>query len=230
MKTKVSFLIILCFAIQTLNSQSISKIVYKIAIDSSFQENIVKNQKDEISRVRVKEQYRNMMSSSFSLFFTNKESYFTMDNSNDKKSMIIAQQTFDLQSFYINIIESKFLLISGSSDVYNILYPKEYYKWDILSGQSKVIGNKICKLAKVKKGKAELLVWFCPDLPIPAGPGKYFGLPGLILEVTNPGKYSIYASKISLNDTAIKSIPKYPKGKEIFYDKLDKNSNIIKQK
>ena len=37
--------------------------------------------------------------------------------------------------------------------------------------------------------------WFSPDIPVPAGPGLYAGLPGLILMVTNPVTGEAYAAE-----------------------------------
>lgn len=34
---------------------------------------------------------------------------------------------------------------------------------------------------KIEKVKVTVSVWFTPDIPIPAGPDRYFGLPGLVL-------------------------------------------------
>jgi GLPGLI family protein len=40
--------------------------------------------------------------------------------------------------------------------------------------------------------------WYTPDIPVSHGPGDYWGLPGLILEVTE-GKITLMCSKITLN-------------------------------
>ena len=42
-------------------------------------------------------------------------------------------------------------------------------------------------------GKA--IAWFCPDIPISSGPGGYYGLPGLILELTYENPYQSYTSE-----------------------------------
>lgn len=40
--------------------------------------------------------------------------------------------------------------------------------------------------------------WYTPDIPVNQGPGNYWGLPGLILEVSD-GKTTMLCSKITLN-------------------------------
>jgi GLPGLI family protein len=46
----------------------------------------------------------------------------------------------------------------------------------------------------------EILVtaWYCPEVPINQGPGQYWGLPGLIMEV-NDGRTIVLCSKIAMN-------------------------------
>ena len=45
----------------------------------------------------------------------------------------------------------------------------------------------------------KVLAWFTPDIPISAGPQKYYGLPGLILEANlNQGQQVWLASSINL--------------------------------
>lgn len=50
-------------------------------------------------------------------------------------------------------------------------------------------------------GKA--IAWFCPDIPISSGPGGYYGLPGLILELNYENQYQNYTFE------DIKPVPDY---------------------
>lgn len=56
--------------------------------------------------------------------------------------------------------------------------------------------------------------WYTPQIPINQGPGEYWGLPGLILEV-NAGRTTILCSKIIMNPEAREKIEKPAKGKEV---------------
>ncbi|WP_341215603.1 GLPGLI family protein [uncultured Wocania sp.] len=56
--------------------------------------------------------------------------------------------------------------------------------------------------------------WYTLQIPISQGPGKYWGLPGLILEV-NAGKTTILCSKIIMNPEEKEEIKKPSKGKEV---------------
>lgn len=92
------------------------------------------------------------------------------------------------------------------------------YKWKI-TDETKIING--YKVKKAITGSIELdkssdyyygnvVAWFCPDLPIPSGPARYYGLPGLILELTYesfPDKYVM--KRIDFENTdEVKSINK----------------------
>ncbi|MEO9891803.1 GLPGLI family protein [Aurantibacter sp.] len=67
-----------------------------------------------------------------------------------------------------------------------------------------------------------ITAWFTPEIPISNGPGEYWGLPGLILEVTSE-KTVILCTKIVLNSDEKVAIVAPKKGKEINqadYDEL----------
>lgn len=62
--------------------------------------------------------------------------------------------------------------------------------------------------------------WYTPQIPINTGPGNYYGLPGLILEV-NDGKTTLICSKIVINPKEKVEIVEPKKGKEISQKKYD---------
>jgi GLPGLI family protein len=62
-----------------------------------------------------------------------------------------------------------------------------------------------------------ITAWYTPDIPVPHGPDEYWGLPGLILEVSD-GKTIMLCSKIVLN----------PKDKKEI--KAPKNGKVVTQK
>ncbi|MCB0465332.1 MAG: GLPGLI family protein [Aequorivita sp.] len=73
-------------------------------------------------------------------------------------------------------------------------------------------------LEKVTK-KRVTTAWYTPQIPVSNGPGEYWGLPGLILEI-NDGEQSILCSKIVLNPTKI-SIEAPDKGKVVTQEEFD---------
>lgn len=56
--------------------------------------------------------------------------------------------------------------------------------------------------------------WYTPQIPVNQGPGDYWGLPGLILEV-NANRTTILCSKIVLNPEEKEDIKMPSKGKEV---------------
>jgi GLPGLI family protein len=56
--------------------------------------------------------------------------------------------------------------------------------------------------------------WYTMQIPVSQGPGEYYGLPGLILEI-NADKTTILCTKIVLNPTEKKEIKAPAKGKEV---------------
>ena len=72
----------------------------------------------------------------------------------------------------------------------------------------------------------EITAWYTPQIPVNQGPGEYWGLPGLILEI-NADRTTILCSKIVLNPEEKKEIKKPSKGKEVTREEYNK---IMKDK
>lgn len=72
----------------------------------------------------------------------------------------------------------------------------------------------------------EVTAWYTMQIPVNQGPGEYWGLPGLILEV-NAGRTTLLCSKIVMNPAEKSEIKKPTKGKEV--TKKEYN-DIIKKK
>ena len=116
------------------------------------------------------------------------------------------------------------------------------YNWK-LTGETKNIGNYTCYKAEfeieeediqidmnngeVKEKKVTkkriLVAWYTPDVPISNGPGKYGGLPGLILEV-NDGNETIVCSELVLNPKEAKEIKEPTKGKIVTRERFSEIS------
>lgn len=74
----------------------------------------------------------------------------------------------------------------------------------------------------------EILItaWYTPQIPVNLGPGDYWGLPGLILEV-NSGRTTILCSKIEINPTDKVEIKAPSKGKVVSKEEY---TEIVKEK
>ncbi|MGY8915618.1 MAG: GLPGLI family protein, partial [Flavobacteriales bacterium] len=69
----------------------------------------------------------------------------------------------------------------------------------------------------------EIIAWYTPDIPVNQGPGEYWGLPGLILEV-NDDVTIILCTKLVLNPTDKKEIMAPNKGKKVTQEEYDQLS------
>lgn len=90
--------------------------------------------------------------------------------------------------------------------------------WKILNDMKEVAGH-ICMNASWTDTlrKQNILVWFALDMPVSAGPDRFIGLPGIILEVDiNNGAMIMTADKIDMKPlTTELDIPAKLKGKKI---------------
>lgn len=114
------------------------------------------------------------------------------------------------------------------------------YKWE-MSGETKNIGNYTCYKAtrkreetrtsfsmtdgekdeKKEKVMIETIAWYTPQIPVSNGPGRFWGLPGLILEIQD-GKQTIVCTEIVLNPSEKVSIKEPKKGKKVTQEKFEK--------
>lgn len=66
----------------------------------------------------------------------------------------------------------------------------------------------------------EVIAWYTPEIPINQGPGAYWGLPGLILEIQE-GNTSLLCNKIILNIKEVDRIKAPSNGKKVTQKEFD---------
>ncbi len=71
----------------------------------------------------------------------------------------------------------------------------------IITKEKKNIANYTCYRATLQKGDALIEAWFTKEIQINEGPMGYWGLPGLILEMTEGKKHVIFDRISYLSDT-----------------------------
>jgi len=100
-------------------------------------------------------------------------------------------------------------------------------KWET-STESKVISNYLCYKAIQKipfvsrhgeNKTQEIVAWFAPSLPYSYGPKIFYGLPGLILELTE-NKTTFLATKIVFFEKELTI--DFPKGKTVTKEEYEK--------
>lgn len=89
--------------------------------------------------------------------------------------------------------------------------------WKILNQIKEVAGYICMKAVTVDTVKKQTITaWFAQDIPVQAGPERYFGLPGLILELDiNDVDVTIIASKVEFKKLTNEFNLKKIKGKKI---------------
>ena len=129
---------------------------------------------------------------------------------------------FVLNNFTDNTLHSVF----GFNDKSYIISDSLYFPvWKIKNNLKEIAGH-MCMNAYMYDTIRQQNVdaWFALDIPVSAGPDRFSGLPGLILEVDiNDGAMILTAERIeSIADPKVFEIPNKIKGKEITLTEFNK--------
>lgn len=96
--------------------------------------------------------------------------------------------------------------------------PARECKWK-LTGEKKKIGDYECQKAVLQDTTEQTVAWFTPQIPVPAGPGTYGMLPGLILELDiDNGQRTTIVTKVDLKP--VDKIEQPTKGKKVTADEF----------
>ena len=99
-------------------------------------------------------------------------------------------------------------------DVYLVSDETPVIPWRLGGGERVYLGLRVEKATAVVDS-TEVEAWFTPEIPIPAGPGRYGGLPGLILMVTNAASGEVYAADSLLIDELARGIVPPVRGQKV---------------
>lgn len=77
--------------------------------------------------------------------------------------------------------------LSSVPDKYKFTETIQPQAWQITSDTATILGYQCQKATATFRGR-NYEAWFSPEIPVNDGPWKFFGLPGLILKVTDTGK------------------------------------------
>lgn len=96
--------------------------------------------------------------------------------------------------------------------------PFSEIEWDIVEDSTRMILDYQCVMATTDYHGRKWTVWFTPEIPLQDGPWKFCGLPGLIMEASEPsGQHSFTANGIETS-----SQPIYP----LFSTKYEKMNRL----
>jgi len=96
---------------------------------------------------------------------------------------------------YINFDEGVYVESREfDTDIYRVTGELSVIPWRFTGEERKYLDYRVMKATAVMDS-AVVDAWFAPEIPIPAGPGLYSGLPGLILMVTNTAIGEVYTAE-----------------------------------
>jgi len=179
-------------------------------------------------RQQILAQLKKQFERTYLLDFNKKESVYKQEESLDAPAMgdggmqFVVAGSGDADILYKNVAENRFANLNEMFGKMFVIKDTLTKRDWILTKESKNIGNYTCfkatydyereaMRARVSTDGEDVEVeeepemetitvtaWYTPQIPVQNGPGSYYGLPGLILEV-NDGELSILCSKIVLN-------------------------------
>ena len=111
-----------------------------------------------------------------------------------------------IDTTYVNFDDSSFI---ESRAYHGMLYLVEGERpeipWRLGNEERLYLGYRVMK-ATAELDSSYVEAWYTPEIPVPAGPGMYGGLPGLILMVTNASVGEVYAADSLTLDVLSKTI------------------------
>lgn len=230
----ISYFVLFTTLLSSQNSLE-GKIFYTVSLKPFTEQQVdslFKKEKTNIkSQQMVKEMFMNAKDVVTVLRFSNNQSLCQTKDimKNDSKiglnmtSMIAGSESI----FYVDNTKKDYFKQLSYNEFLRVNLPK--LKWTITQ-ETKKIGEYLCykavALKKVRDGKPliKTIAWFTPLIPVSFGPIDYFGLPGLILEVSY-NRVNIRATKIVLNPKEQIIINKPTKGKRMSINEYKEMSN-----
>lgn len=99
-------------------------------------------------------------------------------------------------------------------------------QWKIL-GEAKQIAGHVCQKAATMIDTVQVVAWFCPTIPVSAGPNGYGQLPGMILEISPDERTTITAETVEFKPMDASDFEQPKSGKVVTKDEYDQ---IVKEK
>lgn len=208
----------------------------------------------EAQKKQVAARLKNRLEKTYILTFNMQEASFLEDEKIDAISGATDSwgSYFSRGDQYKNVKENTLV---QSQEFYGkrFLVKDDLYKinWE-MGTETKKIGNYTCYKAKAFVPKKELEwynfswgdlrkkedakenpeedlrvveAWYTPQIPVSQGPAEFWGLPGLILEVSS-GNTTLLCTEVNINSSEIVDIKKPTKGEEI--TKMKYNETVLK--
>lgn len=199
-------------------------------------------------QAKIRAQMMKQFQRTFTLSFTKNESVYKQNEELEAPQVQTSGMQIQVSVsgggtdvYYKNTAEKRYVNkteISGKR--FLIKDNLEQSKWE-MSGETKNIGNYTCYKAtqkreetrisflmtdgeieeKKEKVTVETVAWYTPEIPVSNGPERFWGLPGLILEIQD-GDQTIVCSEIVLNPKEKIEIKEPKKGKKVSQEEYEK--------
>lgn len=149
------------------------------------------------------------------LAFTENQSLYQQGEDNAEQGWSGRKETFFLTKNFASEHSTDYIDLLGKS--YIVDDTLHASTWKILNQIKEVAGYICMKAVTIDTVKKQTITaWFAQDIPVQAGPERFFGLPGLILELDiNDGDVTIIASKVEFKKLTNELNLKKLKGKKI---------------
>jgi GLPGLI family protein len=172
------------------------------------------------------------------LKFNREKSIFLWQSAKNKKTnkfkrnhpsakLIYSPYNNDLHRFNFYAVgkDSLYSQIYLLNQIYFLKEPVPNIHWKITDNTKKIGSYKVQKATAHFRGRNDT-VWFTPQIPVPYGPWKLIGLPGLVLQAYDSKKNIYFTAQkvIFQNIGSIRSMPLKVKGKVI---NLEQYKNIM---
>ncbi|MCM1067573.1 MAG: GLPGLI family protein [Muribaculaceae bacterium] len=116
----------------------------------------------------------------------------------------------DRQAAQITVYDFK------AGDLYSYTEPIDEIEWTIVEDSTATIQGYECVMARSDYHGRRWTAWFAPELPMPDGPWKLRGLPGIILRADGGDDFTINAKEVGMSPQdipAVYSTDEYQRGK-----------------
>ena len=117
--------------------------------------------------------------------------YMNTKDESFMSSVVLKTQLYVFKSFIKN--QYKVYDKAGMTDRLYYTEPLDMIDWNISDSTKNILGYE-CIMAETDYHGRHWTVWFSPEIPIQDGPWKLQGLPGLILEASEPSGQHIFTA------------------------------------
>lgn len=221
-----------------LNAQNEGEVIFKetMKIEIKLPEN------SPISAEQLKKMMPSERVSKYVLYFNEKASLYTTKKGEEPEEQEINHQEGEMRvqmrfsgassdnATYLDLKKETLIEKKDFMDKTFLVQDKDpKLPWK-LGTESKKILDYNCRKATAEIDDRSIEAWFTTELPIASGPGSYFGLPGMILEIkssSESGDRHLTAESVQLKTLEADQITAPKKGKKVSREAFKK---IVEEK